>query len=195
LTTELPSTHPIYALNPKFLQQLYNLGTNWDNNFQPKGKNRAWPSRYVYFRDGDLYALGSPLLKKDDPKLGAFLAGEDKQQSSSYNAFKDKGAPRLDDAEFYKAFSLKIPKDHYLVLGDNHAMSGDSRLFGFVPADNLQGVPDLIMWPFGNRVGHPNQVPYPTFVTPRLIIWSLALLIGSIAYVMYRRRLRKPLKF
>lgn len=74
-------------------------------------------------------------------------------------------------------------------------MSGDSRLFGFVPAENLQGVPEVILWPLGERAGYPDQKPYPAITAPRLIIWALAGLIGSIAYVIYRKRLRKPLEF
>lgn len=181
-TWELPSTHPLYTLTPSRIQLFYNLGTNWDLHYQPKGKNQAWPNRYVYFRGGDLYALGSPLLKQGSEKLNAF----NEQEAKKEFPFKDKGE---------SSFPLKVPSKHYLVLGDNHAMSGDSRLFGFVPEENLQGVPELILWPFGDRMGRPDQLPYSTFVTPRLIVWAIALIVGSIAYLLYRRRLRKPLRF
>jgi signal peptidase I len=77
------------------------------------------------------------------------------------------------------------------VLGDNHAMSADSRVFGFLPQENLQGVPDLIIWPPG-RIGHPNQTPYPLFTLPRLIIWSLAALIGLIWYLIHRHYAKLP---
>lgn len=72
-------------------------------------------------------------------------------------------------------------------------MSGDSRLFGFVPQENLQGVPEVILWPIGDRMGRPSQKPYPIFVTPRLIVWLLAAISGLIAYLIYRNRLRKPI--
>jgi signal peptidase I len=82
----------------------------------------------------------------------------------------------------------------YLVLGDNHAMSADSRDFGFVPQENLRGAPDLIFWPPGPRFGFPNQPFYPLFNGPRAFVWFLAAccIIGGTIY--WRRRNRLPLK-
>ena len=34
---------------------------------------------------------------------------------------------------------VKIPKDHYLVLGDNRDNSADSRVYGFIPRDEIVG--------------------------------------------------------
>lgn len=195
-TSELPADHPLYNL--ALVQQLYNLGTNWYADFQAGSHSKAWPRRYVYFRNGDLYVMGQPLLKKDDAHLKQFLEGETKRQSESsssdpYVAFVDRGPPKNDPA-FYKTFGFKIPEKMYLVLGDNHAMSADSRIFGFVPQDNIQGVPDIIVWPLGDRLGHPAQKPYPIIVEPRLIVWALAAIIGTISYIIYRKRLRKRIE-
>lgn len=195
LTTELPANHPLYEVTPEATQLLFNLGIGWDKVFQPQGETRGLPNRYAYFREGDLYVLGAPFWKKDEKKLEAFIEQEEKRQKEAssqdpYVAFKDKGAPT---AAVFQTFGLKIPANQYLVLGDNHAMSGDSRIFGFVPEQNLQGVPEIILWPIGDRLGYPSQKPYPTFVTPRLIVWCLAAIIGLISYFVYRYRLRKPL--
>jgi signal peptidase I len=105
-------------------------------------------------------------------------------------AFIDHGRPDLNQ----EAFGLKIPENQYLVLGDNHAMSADSRVFGFVPQANLQGVPEFIFWPVGDRIGRPDQKPYPTFVTPRMIVWALAALTALVSYLIYCYRLRRPLQ-
>lgn len=192
-TRELDAAHPLYNLS--LVEQLYNLGTNWYVDFQPGSPAKAWPRRYVYFREGDLYAMGQPLLKKDTPSLAQFIKEENKKQTEStasdpYIAFIDRGPPEK-NPEFYKAFAVKIPEKSYLVLGDNHAMSSDSRVFGFVPEENIQGVPDIIVWPFGDRLGHPAQKPYPIFVEPRLIVWVLAAIIATVSYIIYRKRLRK----
>ena len=34
---------------------------------------------------------------------------------------------------------VKVPKDHYLVLGDNRDNSADSRVYGFIPRDEIVG--------------------------------------------------------
>jgi len=111
----------------------------------------------------------------------------------------DKGPPLNADGklniEFIKQYGLKVPPKSYLCLGDNHANSGDSRDFGFVPEENLRGGPVFIFWPFGNRFGAPNQPPYPFLNPGRIIIWSLALVGFGSWYYAHRRRNRLPLSF
>lgn len=202
ITSELPPHHPLYDKSISNIQKLYNLGIEMNLYYEPRIVNQNfYPNRYAYFRDGDLYLLGAPILKKDDPVLIAFLEREqqrEKQSSDSrpYAAFKDYGPPLKDgryDTAFIQAFGLKIPEKHYLVLGDNHAMSSDSRVFGTIPEGNLQGAPSYIIWPFGDRLGSPPQKPYPTFTTPRIIVWSAAALIAAIWYFFHRRNLKRPI--
>ena len=97
--------------------------------------------------------------------------------------------------DFVRKYGLKIPPESYLALGDNHAMSADSRDFGFVPQSNLRGGPDYIFWPPGSRWGAPNQPPYPWINGPRCVVWIIAgLSIWGWVYFQ-RRRSRIPLKF
>lgn len=193
---ELPANHPLYNSDPAFIQRLYNLGVNWDPAVEPQQKHlKGYPTRFAYFRDGDLYLLGAKIYGKDEPLLKAFVANENDKATKStqdkpYLPFVDQGPPMKNgqlDKDFIQNFGLKVPDRHYLVLGDNHAMSGDSRIFGFVPEANLQGAPSIIIWPPGDRLGVPAQKPYEIFVLPRLIIWILAALVGGIWYYIYRR--------
>ena len=43
---------------------------------------------------------------------------------------------------------ITIPKDHYFMLGDNRSNSADSRVWGFVPKEDLIGEALFIYWPF-----------------------------------------------
>lgn len=198
----LPDDHPLNQRTPENIQRLYNFGIDTDVVYAPKAAGEGYfPQRYVYFKDGDLYAMGSPLLKKESPTLVTFNEREIKREgnssNSSYFAFKDYGPPLKDDGtydvDFIRSFGVTVPENHYLVLGDNHAMSSDSRVFGFVPQQNLQGAPSLIIWPPGDRLGPPAQKPYPIINVPRLIIWSIALIIFLIWYAIHRYRLSRPI--
>jgi signal peptidase I len=48
--------------------------------------------------------------------------------------------------------SGKIPKNSYLVLGDNRRGSYDGRMFGFVKKSQIEGKTSLTIFPF-NRIG------------------------------------------
>ncbi len=200
-TTLLDKNHPLYSKEPKQVQQLFNYGLD-SMIYDPETFYKLiWPNRYAYFREGDLYIMGAPLLKKGDPLLAAFLTKEEEKAKKStkdrpYMAFKDHGAPLKNgalDVEKIKTFGLKVPEKGYLVLGDNHAMSADSRVFGFVPEDNLEGAPSFIMWPPGERWGFPPQTSYPLWNLPRLIVWAIALTIFGIWYALHQRKMNTRL--
>jgi signal peptidase I len=204
LKTQLPPSNPLYDFDLGRIQLFYNIGMEFDMRFSPQTKNqRLAPARYTYFRDGDLYLLGAPLLKKEDPTLVEFLKREEARKASSnpqnpYTPFADAGPPTQVDGtlntDLIKQFGIKIPDHMYLVLGDNHAMSSDSREFGFVPAENLRGGPDLIFWPPGPGWGVPNQPSYPFINGPRTVVWGIAGVLIIIGTWYWRRRNHLPLK-
>ncbi len=205
VTSELPPSCPLYRFDPQRVQLFFNIGMEFDNRYSPQNKEQYLvPSRYAYFRDGSLYLMGAPILKQDDPILTSFVDREKKKQNicragNSYHPFIDQGPPltaegKLDIAVI-KNFGLKVPPKSYLCLGDNHANSGDSRDFGFVPEENLRGGPVFIFWPPGSRFGTPNQPSYPFLNPGRLIIWGLAILGFGTWYYVHRKRHRLPLTF
>lgn len=204
ITTELPKSHPLYKMDFERLQTFYNLGIDFDPSYIPKkGHQQETPSRYAYFRDGDLFTMGSCILKKEDPLMDSYLTYEKQREEVSpiqkpYTPFIDRGAPlKADgtiDLDKIRQFGLKIPEKSYLALGDNHAMSGDSRVFGFVPEENIQGSPSLLIWPPGNRLGLLNQPKAPIFVPQRIAIWALFALCTLIWYLYQRKRYTLPLK-
>ncbi len=161
-----------------------------------------YPLRYAYFREGDLYVMGGPLFQRIARCYRASSlprrSGKKPQTTTRpYVAFRDVGSPFKDgkiDAEFIRTFGITLPEKHYLLLGDNHARSADSRTFGFVPQANLQGAPSLLIWPPGERFGLPASVPHgPLFTLPRLIVWSIVLLIFAGWYYREHRMMTRPL--
>ena len=200
---QLPKTHPLYSENPQQIQTLYNLGFEWSNHFKPT-PNAPLPSRYAYFRNGDLYLMGGAILEKGDPFLTLFLKREYEKQSLStslkpYFPFDDAGPPLTADgkidSEFIKKYGITVPEGSYLVMGDNHAMSADSRQFGFVPQANLRGGASFLFWPAGDRWGRIPQMAIAHLTLPNLTVWVLACAIGSISYLYIQRRYFRPFKF
>ncbi|CAK7006975.1 MAG: Signal peptidase I [Desulfovibrio sp.] len=45
---------------------------------------------------------------------------------------------------------LTVPAGHYFALGDNRDASADSRMWGFVPRENIHGKAWFIYWSWGN---------------------------------------------
>ena len=185
LSSELPSDHPLY--DRKNLQKLFNLGTNFYTFYSPNQAQTVYsPPRYAYFRDGNLFVMGSPIFTKDDPTLVDFVEKESKKEQG----FVDQGSPSVETIQKY---GIHIPEKHYLVLGDNHAMSADSRFFGFVPEENLQGTPTFIFWPPGSRWGFPNQISHPYLTIPNVTVTTIIGVVGLIWYIIHRRNLKKAL--
>jgi signal peptidase I len=188
----LDSNHPLLSHDPSHVQTLFNLGIEMDTRFNPNQPSDLYfPSRYGYFRDGDLYLLGAPIIRRNDTAMAQYSLREQNKKGSSslYIPFEDAGPPLLADGtldcDFVRRNGLKIPDGMYLALGDNHAMSADSRAFGFVPQDNLRGKAMCILWPFGSRWGTLLQPSVQHFTAPNLLVWA-AFIIAIVLTVLYR---------
>ncbi len=132
MTETLPDNHPLYSTSPSHIQRLFNMGIEMLTIFDPgAGITDKFPSRYAYFRNGDLYCMGAPLITKDDTTLKSFITREHHRHHNNkrYVPFLDHGPPLTTDGaidvDFIKRYGLHIPEGMYLVLGDNHAQSAD----------------------------------------------------------------------
>jgi signal peptidase I len=76
ITKELPSSHPLCKFSVEKAITLYNLGIEFDTRFSPSMRFNLSPSRYAYFRNGDLYLMGAPIVKKDSEEMQSFLNKE-----------------------------------------------------------------------------------------------------------------------
>ncbi len=147
----LDKTHPIYPKTIEALKKLYNAGIEI-HRLKPHQMTYFFPARYGYFRNGDFYSMDNKIFDKTDPILEQFVEKEHKrmQLSSQYFAFIDHGEPKKNgqvDKAFIHAYGYRVAENHYLLLGDNHAMSNDSRFFGAVPQENIQGSAVFIFLP------------------------------------------------
>ncbi|MCP5470270.1 MAG: signal peptidase I [Chlamydiales bacterium] len=190
--------NPLYSHSPENVQKLFNTGFSLNLLYQPHMAEQPFvPQRYAYWRNGDLYIMGAPILKKGDAVLEKFVKDEVERQDQSsetspYIAFVDHGPPlKADgslDIDFVRAFGLKVPDNSVVALGDNYAGSADSRDFGFVPVHNLRGAPSFIFWPPGKRLGPLPQPSYPWITLPNILTWSLAFIAFLLSYLWIKKR-------
>lgn len=199
ITVDAGEDHPLSLYDPIQTFVIFNAGIECDTRFIPHTQDFSLPgARYAYFRDQSLYVMGAPIFSPEDQELQTYIQQEQKHRSidPKYVPFIDEGAPiKADgslDTEFIKAYGLTVPSKSYLVLGDNHAMSGDSRDFGFVPEDNIRGIPSFVFWGPGGRSGFPNHGIYELITTPRIIVWT-ALTFSLAIYIRNTRRTKLEL--
>ncbi len=190
----LPKNHPIYPKTTREFALLFNCGIDVSSESY---SSTSWkmPIRFAYYRDGSLIVMGVEVFPKEDETLKTFEQKEMARQAKdfSYFAFLDNGSPDKDPlgVQFFKNYGFRVPEDHYLLLGDNPAMSLDCRYFGPVPEENIQGSPIFILWPFGQRWGTPPQ-PRLAWSPYSIALAALALLI-TLAIVSYQREKRRKI--
>ncbi len=198
---KLSMQHPLYDLS--LLPILFNAGEGWNRLYETLAPYQPYhPHRYAYFRDGNLYVMGAPILTQQDERLKAFLKEEQRKEAQAsaampYIGFVDRGPPLKPDGTLdvdkILAFGLHIPDDAILALGDNYPMSEDCRSFGFVPIKNLRGGALCTFWPLSTRIGALPQPVTPWFTLPNLIIGSIVTTSIALTILYYRRRNRTRL--
>ena len=92
---------------------------------------------------GDEVSLKNEVLFINGEKLNYDVTTQDNNQlfaNEIINGFSHKIRIEKNDNEQFSNFStVKVPADHYLVMGDNRRNSADSRAYGFVPRSELKG--------------------------------------------------------
>ena len=196
-TRKLNKDSALYSISAENIQTLFNHGIEQHVYFSPKYGNDILPARFAYYNNGDLYLLGHKVFDKTDPALVEFVKDQQERARkansfSSFAPFIDEGPPLKNgkiDRELLAQYGLKIPEGHYLALGDNHAVSGDSRDFGFVPQNNLKGSPMIRFWPL--QVFGPIWQPETKhFTFSNIFMWCFValLLYGFKHYKLMRYR-------
>ncbi len=95
------------------------------------------PGERVQIADGKVFVNGEPLELPDDMPDVTYTS-----QSRSIEPMRYGVLPQDE-------FSL-VPKDSYLLLGDNSGSSRDGRYFGWVPHEHILGRVSSIWWPVGH---------------------------------------------
>ncbi len=131
--------------------------------------DRVIANRLVYRfhapRRGDIIVFNAPAqVEAACDADGTFikrLVGLPGEKVSMRNGYVFINGVRLDEPYLRPAYRgresgdwSRIPNGGYFVLGDNRAMSCDSRSWGVVPRDNIIGRAEVTYWP-PNRVGNP----------------------------------------
>ena len=139
--------------------------------------DRVLANRFIYhFRDprrGEIVVFHAPELAKRECIGGIFvkriigLPGEVWSEREGYTYINGKRLsepylkPKRRDMQSKTLLDIpptgtlqRIPKDMYLMEGDNRAHSCDSRVWGLVPRSALIGKVFLTYWPLG-RIGTP----------------------------------------
>ncbi|QHW37729.1 signal peptidase I [Staphylococcus ursi] len=93
------------------------------------------PGDHVVYKNDQLYLNGK---KVDEPYLDYNLKHKTYEQITG--SFDSKDLPGSNGEE-------QIPKDKYLVLGDNREVSKDSRAFGLIDKDQIVGKVAFRFWP------------------------------------------------
>jgi len=126
------------------------------------------PGDTVEMIDKVVYVNGAPIIAKevDDKELRDSL--DNRYKSYNFKQFQNKtgGHTHYTQIDMNATYSVNTPKftvphDNYFVMGDNRDLSGDSRMWGFVPFGHIKGKAFLIWfslsfpWPW--QMGNPES--------------------------------------
>ncbi|MBF0311817.1 MAG: signal peptidase I [Oligoflexia bacterium] len=120
------------------------------------------PGDIVEMKDKVVYINDKPISAESIDGKKYMDDMDDKFKDRNLKFFKSKTGEhahtyQIDADDFFKSDfdKIEVPRDHYFVMGDNRDASADSRVWGFVPFNNIKGNAVLVwfsmIFPFGEN--------------------------------------------
>lgn len=104
------------------------------------------PGDTVKYQDDQLYINGKKYSEEYLADFKQKLSDNHLAKEYAYDKYFQQRAET--SSTFTNNFEVVVPKGKYFVLGDNRLVSKDSRIFGFVAADQIKGEVVLRYFPF-----------------------------------------------
>ena len=114
------------------------------------------PGDTIKYENDQLYINGK---KTDEPYLKEYISKFKKDKLQSIYSYRKMFQQIAEQANSFtqdslgnSTFTVKVPKGHYFLLGDDRLVSRDSREVGNFKASQIEGEAKLRFWPL-NKIG------------------------------------------
>jgi len=135
------------------------------------------PGDRVQMRDGQLFINGEPVQREkigqiDDPDITEVSQPVDVYRETLPNGVSYDTLDLTPNSISDDTREFTVPEGHYFMMGDNRDNSADSRVFGFVPAENLVGRANIIFFSIADGASPLEVWKWPTAMRPsRIFSW------------------------